>query len=80
MDLEEFGKSISMIRKKQNISQKTLALDLDISRATLSSFENTKGVNIGFKKVLSIIDYLGYEVCIKEKSPFPTFEELKNEY
>ena len=78
MNFKEFGKDISKLRKEQNISQEVLAFDIGISRATLSSFENGRGIDIGFKKVLNIIDYLGYEINLKEKSLFPTFEELRD--
>jgi len=78
MDFKEFGQNISRLRKEQKISQDRLAKDLGISRATLSSFENGRGVDIGFKKVLDIIAYLQYEIVIKQKSPFPTFEELRD--
>ena len=79
MDFKEFGQTISILRKEQKISQDRLAKDIGISRATLSSFENGRGVDIGFKKVLHIIDYLQYEITIKKSSPFPTFEELRDE-
>ena len=78
MDFKEFGKRITLLRKGQNISQEELAKDIGISRATLSSFENAKAVDIGFKKVLQIVDYLGYKIDISEKSAFPTFEELRD--
>ena len=78
MDFLEFGKKIAQLRKQQNISQTVLAKDIGISRATLSSFENGGVVDIGFKKVLQIVDYLGYELDLKVSSPFPTFEELRD--
>ena len=78
MDFKEFGKNIAKLRKEQNISQTTLSKDISISRATLSSLENGKGVDIGFKKILDIVDYLGYEINLKTKSPFPSFEELRD--
>jgi len=78
MDFKEFGKEIATLRKQQNISQSQLAVDIGISRATISSFENGKGVDIGLRKVLQIVDYLGYEIELKEKSMFPTFEELRD--
>ncbi len=78
MDFKEFGKKVALLRKEQNISQELLAKDIGISRATLSSFENGRGVDIGFKKVLQIVDYLGYTVDLKERTPFPTFEELRD--
>lgn len=78
MDFKEFGQNISKLRKKQNISQDELCKDIGISRATLSSFENGRGVDIGFKKVLQIVEYLGYTIDLKERSAFPVFEELRD--
>lgn len=78
MNLKEFGKQIQEYRKKQKISQTKLCEGLNISRATLSSLENGRG-EIGFKKILQIIDYLGYEFTLKEKSLFPTLEDLRDE-
>lgn len=78
MDFQEIGEKVSLLRKEQKISQKTLAQDIGISRATLSSFENGRGVDIGLRKVLHIIDYLGYKFEMKENSLFPTFEELRD--
>ena len=78
MNLKEFGNQIKIYRKKQKISQVKLCEDLNISRATLSSLENGR-TEIGFKKVLQIIDYLGFEFSLKEKSPFPTLEDLRDE-
>ncbi len=78
MDLKEFGKHISQLRKEKKVSQKQLAYDLNISRATISSLENASGSDVGIKKVLQILDYLGFELTCKEKSPFPAFEELRD--
>jgi len=79
MDLKELGQKIKSYRKDKKLSQTTLCEDLKISRATLSSLENGRGVDIGIKKVMQILDYLGYQISLKEKSPFPTLEELRNE-
>ena len=79
MDFKEFGKSIAFMRKDKKISQEQMAKDLNISRATISSLENARTVDIGIRKILQIIDYLGYELVFKEKSAFPTFEELRDE-
>jgi len=78
MDFFELSDAISKIRKNNKISQQTLSQDLDISRATISAFENAKSSDIGLKKVMQILDYLGYEISLKEKSTFPTFEELRD--
>ncbi|MDQ7047707.1 MAG: helix-turn-helix transcriptional regulator [Sulfurovum sp.] len=69
---------MSKIRKDKKIFQQQVATDLNISRATISNFESGSCGDIGLKKVIQIVDYLGYEVDLKEKSPFPVFEELLN--
>lgn len=78
MDFFELGQYVTKVRKEKKISQQRLAEDLHISRATVSKFESGKSVDIGFKKVLQILDYLGLEIDLKEKSSFPVFEDLLN--
>ena len=79
MDLKELGLEIKKLRKEKNLSQTQLCDDLKISRATLSTLENGKGIDIGIRKVLWILDYLGYQLSIKEKNRFPTLEDLRDE-
>ena len=79
MDFRELGKEIAILRKMKKVSQKELSENLHISRATISSFENGNSVDIGLKKALQIIDYLGYEFALKEKTKFPVFEDILNE-
>lgn len=78
MDFYELGKELATLRKSKNISQQTISKDLNISRATISNFESGTSSDIGLKKILQIIDYLGYEINLKEKSPFPVFEDVVN--
>ena len=78
MDFYELGKELATLRKSKKISQQAISKDLNISRATVSNFESGTSSDIGLKKVLQIIDYLGYEINLKEKSPFPVFEEVVN--
>ena len=78
MDFYELGKELATLRKSKNISQQAISKKLNISRATISNFESGTSSDIGLKKVLQIIDYLGYEINLKEKSPFPVFEDVVN--
>ena len=78
MDFYGLGKELATLRKSKNISQQAISKDLNISRATISNFESGTSSDIGLKKVLQIIDYLGYEINLKEKSPFPVFEDVVN--
>ncbi len=76
MDFYSLAKQVGDLRKEQGISQVLMAEHLQISRATLSAFETGRAGDIGLKKVIAMLDYLGYELNLREKSPFPTFEEL----
>jgi len=78
MDYKTFGHKMALLRKEQKISQIQMADDLHISRATISALENGKAGDVGLRKVLQMLDYLGYELDFKERSPFPTFEELRD--
>ena len=78
MDFYELGKELATLRKSKNISQQAISKNLNISRATISNFESGTSSDIGLKKVLQIIDYLGYEINLKEKSPFTVFEDVVN--
>ena len=78
MEFYELGKELATLRKSKNISQQAISKDLNMSRATISNFESGTSSDIGLKKVLQIIDYLGYEINLKEKSPFPVFEDVVN--
>ncbi|MCD2449767.1 helix-turn-helix domain-containing protein [Methylicorpusculum oleiharenae] len=79
MDFYELGRQIRQLRRLRGISQQQIADDLGISRATINALEKGRSGDVGVRKVLSILDYLGYEVKLREKSPFPTLEELAGE-
>lgn len=76
MDFYSIAEQVRTLRKQQGISQVQMAEDLQISRATLSAFEAGRSGDLGLKKVIAMLDYLGFELRLREKSPFPTFEEL----
>lgn len=78
MDYQTLGKRIAELRQERGISQQTMANDLDLSRATINALENARPGDIGVRKVIKILDYLGMELAIRERSPFPTLEELRD--
>lgn len=78
MNFLELGQAVKSLRREKKISQQLMAEHLDISRVTLSAFENGRAGDIGLRKVMLMLDYLGYEFRLREKSPFPTFEELRD--
>lgn len=72
MTLSDLGKSIKEIRKQRGISQEQLAIQSDMSRATLSKIENGYIANVSIVKINHILSLLGYELDIKVSNPFVT--------
>lgn len=79
MDYHDLGQAIRDLRKAQRVTQKTIADHIGISRATLNALENGRAGDVGVRKVMKILDYLGHQLTIRVKSPFPTLEELRGE-
>ena len=79
MDFQTLGHEISALRQQQGVSQQKMADHLGISRATINALENGRSGDIGIRKVMKILDYLGKELAVRDKSPFPTLEELRDE-
>ena len=79
MDFQTLGHDISRLRQQQGVSQQQMADHLGISRATINALENGRSGDIGIRKVMKILDYLGKELAVRDKSPFPTLEELRDE-
>ncbi len=79
MDFLTLGKTIATLRHRQNVSQQVMAEHLGLSRATINALENGRSGDVGIRKIMKIVDYLGYELSLREKSSFPTLEELRDE-
>lgn len=80
MDFLELGQQIRQLRQQQGITQQLMAEHLQISRMTLNSIETGRAGDVGIRKVMKVLDYLGFELSIREKSPLPTLEELRDSW
>ncbi len=79
MKYNEIGKEISFLRRQKKISQQKVANHIGISRSTLNALEKGRAGDVGLHKVIKILNYLGYEISLKEKSALPTLEELRSD-
>ena len=73
------GEEIRKERKHRKISQQTLAEDLGMSRATISQIESGTVQEIGVRKLIRILDYLGLELRVRPAGVPPTLDELRGE-
>lgn len=79
LDITELGSTLRQLRRQRGVSQQSMAEDVGISRMTMNGLEKGRVHDVGFMKVLKILDYLGYELHLHKKSRLPTFEELRDE-
>lgn len=77
--LFEIGETIRKERKRQKVSQEKLAKDLGMGRATISQIESGTMQEIGVRKLIRILDYLGLEIRVRPAGSPPTLDELREE-
>jgi len=77
--LFEIGEEIRKVRKSRKISQEKISKDLGMSRATISQIESGTVQEIGVRKLIRILDYLGLELRVRTAGTPPTLEELRKE-
>ena len=78
MDFKELGQEMLALRKLEKVSQQALASAIGVSRTTINALENGHSHDVGVRKIMKILDFFNHELCIKQRSDFPTFEELRD--
>jgi HTH-type transcriptional regulator/antitoxin HipB len=79
MYLDEIGQMIRKTRKSRRLTQENLGDLLRMSRATISGIENGTIPEIGIRKVISLLDALGLEFVLQQKTMRPTLQQLIRE-
>jgi transcriptional regulator with XRE-family HTH domain len=77
--LFEIGKEIRTERKRRKISQEKIADDLAMSRSTISQIESGTIPEIGVRKLIRILEYLGLELRVRPAGMPPTLDELRED-
>lgn len=61
MDLRTLGRNIAQVRRRQNLTQDSVAFDLDISKTAYSKIERGE-TNISFLRLVQIAEYFKVDV------------------
>jgi transcriptional regulator with XRE-family HTH domain len=77
--LFEIGEKIRAERKRRKTTQGRIAKDLGMSRATISQIESGSIQDVGVRKLIRILDYLGLEIRVRQAGSPPTLDELHEE-
>lgn len=77
--LFDIGQQIRDERKRKKISQAAIGSALGMSRTTISQIENGTVQEVGVRKLIRILEFLGFELVVRPSGAPPTLEELREE-
>jgi transcriptional regulator with XRE-family HTH domain len=77
--LFDIGKQIRKARRDRKITQADLAKALGMSRTTIGQIENGSVQEIGVRKLIRILEFLGLELQVRPAGRPPTLEDLREE-
>jgi transcriptional regulator with XRE-family HTH domain len=77
--LFEIGDNIRKERLRRKLSQEKMARVLGMSRATISQIETGTVQEIGVRKLMRILDFLGLELRVRPSGAPPTLDELREQ-
>lgn len=75
--LFEIGAKIRVERKRRKITQGQIADVLGMSRTTISQIESGVVQDVGVRKLIRILEYLGLELQVRKAGIPPTLDELR---
>ena len=79
MTLVEIGPLLKRARKEAGLSQEQLAHPLGMSRATISAIEGGRCEEIGFQKLVALLERVGVEITAARRKTRPTIDDLRAE-
>lgn len=79
MKLTDLGLVLKQARKNARLSQQQLAAPLGMSRATVSAIESGRCEEIGFSKIVALLDMVGLKLAVAPRSTRPTIDDLRLE-
>ncbi|MEI7637687.1 MAG: helix-turn-helix transcriptional regulator [Syntrophus sp. (in: bacteria)] len=74
--LIEIGEQIKKARKARRITQGEIAKSLGMSRTTIGQIERGAIQEIGVRKLIRVLEFLGLELRVRPAGRPPTLEEL----
>ncbi|KYJ85519.1 helix-turn-helix domain-containing protein [Sulfurovum riftiae] len=74
MEFYEIGNRLKTLRKEKGMTQEDVAVQLGITRQTLSKLEKGEIGKVSLLVFLKLLDLLGQELQIEEKKPFYYFD------
>ena len=77
MRLTEVGPLLKSARRTARLSQTEIAQPLGMSRTTVSALETGRCEEVGFQKLVALLESVGLEVTIAPRKGRPTLDDLR---
>ncbi len=77
MRLTEVGPLLKSARRAAGLSQTEIARPLGMSRTTVSALETGQCEEVGFQKLVALLESVGLEVTIAPRKGRPTLDDLR---
>ncbi len=77
--LFDIGKEVYKARKNRRISQAEIGKVLGMSRTTIGQIEKGTVQDIGVRKLIRLLEFLGLELRVRPAGKPPTLDELREE-
>ena len=79
MQLSDLGPLLKEARQSMKLTQAQLAEPMGMSRATVSAIEGGRCQEIGFAKLVALLEMVGLELIVAPRRSRPTIDELRAE-
>lgn len=79
LSLADIAPLLKHARQKAGLSQAQLAGPLGMSRATISAIESGRCEEIGFAKLVALLERVGLEISVAPRKGRPTIDDLRAE-
>lgn len=77
--LADLAPLLRRARQHAGLSQEQLARPLGMSRATISAIESGRCEEIGFAKLVALLERVGLEITVAPRKGRPTIDDLRAE-
>jgi len=77
--LSDIASLFKQARQRAGLSQTQLAEPLGMSRATISAIESGRCKEIGFAKLVALMERVGLEISVAPRKGRPTIDDLRAE-
>jgi len=79
MQLPDIGPVLRAARRNARLSQEQLAQPLGMSRTTVCAIEGGRCAEVGFTKLVALLDMVGLEITVAPRKRRPTLDDLRAE-